>query len=143
MSLSRDQYQYIHFATHGQFDATKSLGSGLLLVGDPSGKGRRTVDELYEFSLTMSACETAMGKVTDGDDAVGLTRGFLYAGARTVVATLWPIDDLETTFLMAKFYRNLKSTDKDAALRRAQLAALRKYPHPFYWAAFKITDDGS
>ncbi len=142
------QYQYIHFATHGQFDAAKPLVSGLLLAGDPSGGGRLTVDELYELSLsadlvTLSACETAMGKVTNGDDVVGLTRGFIYAGVRAIVATLWPIVDQETTFLMAEFYRNLKTMGKAAALRQAQQAALRKYPHPFYWAAFQITGDGS
>ena len=142
------QYSYIHFATHGQFDAAKPLVSGLLLAGDPSGNGRLTVGELYELSLsadlvTMSACETAMGKITNGDDVVGLTRGFLYAGARAIVATLWPIIDQETMFLMTEFYRNLKTMGKAAALRQAQLAALRKYPHPFYWAAFQITGDGS
>ena len=77
-------FRYIHFATHGTFDAENPLLSGLLLTGDDENDGTLTVGELYNLSLpadlvTLSACETALGKVANGDDVVGFTRGFLYA----------------------------------------------------------------
>jgi CHAT domain-containing protein len=93
--------------------------------------------------VTLSACETALGSLANGDDMVGLTRGFLYAGASSIVASLWPIADRETTELMSAFYVDLKSMGKAEALRNAQLAARSRFPHPFYWAAFHISGDGS
>jgi CHAT domain-containing protein len=81
-----------------------------------------------------------LGKVANGDDVVGLVRGFLYAGAGRVVSTLWPIEDEATAQLMASFYGHLKAgRPKAAALRDAQLALRARYPHPFFWAAFQIT----
>ena len=141
-------YRHLHFATHGRFDAGRPLASGLYLAGDPNGAGPLTVDELYGLRLsadlvTLSACETALGDVASGDDVIGLTRGFLYAGAQALVASLWPIADRETTYLMAAFYADLRRLEKSDALRRAQLAARARYPHPFYWAAFQLSGDGS
>ncbi|SDH91922.1 CHAT domain-containing protein [Propionivibrio dicarboxylicus] len=137
-------FRYLHFATHGQFNADAPLQSALMLTGDSQSDGRLTVDKLYSMRLnadlvTLSACETGLGKVASGDDVVGLTRGFLYAGASTIVASLWQVDDQSTAFLMMRFYENLKHTDKREALRLAQLETRRKYAHPFYWAAFQLT----
>ncbi|MGV8058180.1 MAG: CHAT domain-containing protein [Smithellaceae bacterium] len=137
-------FSYIHFATHGEFDADKPLHSALLLAADSASDGRLTVDKLYSMKLnadlvTLSACETGLGKISNGDDVVGLTRGFLYAGSSSIVASLWKVDDLATSTLMTSFYGELKKTDKRDALRLAQLQNKKKYPHPYYWASFQLT----
>lgn len=137
-------FSYIHFATHGEFDADRPLNSALLLAADSESDGRLTVDKLYSMKLnadlvTLSACETGLGKIANGDDVVGLTRGFLYAGSSSIVASLWKVDDLATSTLMTSFYVALKKTDKREALRKAQLQNKKKYPHPYYWASFQLT----
>lgn len=137
-------YKYLHFASHGVFDPDKPLQSGLLLSKDAANDGNLTVGELYNLSLnadlvTLSACETALGKVANGDDVVGFTRGFLYAGAKSIVSSLWKVDDNATNKLMQSFYANLKRTDKRSALRTAQLEVKEQYRHPYYWAAFQLT----
>lgn len=134
----------IHFATHGKFQADSPLSSGLYLAKDADNDGVLTVNELYSMKLeadlvTLSACETGLGKVTNGDDVVGLTRGFLYAGTRSIVSSLWSVDDRATAALMQAFYSNLASTNKREALRQAQIKARVTFPHPFYWAAFQLT----
>ena len=143
-----DGFRYIHFATHGEFNADKPLNSALLLAKDAQNDGRLTVDKLYSMTLTadlvtLSACETGLGKIANGDDMVGLTRGFLYAGSSSIVTSLWKVDDLATSLLMTEFYSNLKGTDKRDALRSAALSTKGKYPHPFYWAAFQLTGNAN
>lgn len=140
-------FSHIHFATHGKFQSDKPLDSGLYLAKDAANDGVLTVGELYSMHLdanlvTLSACETGLGKVANGDDVVGLTRGFLYAGSRSIVASLWSVDDKATSELMKSFYVNLASMDKKEALRQAQLETRRNFPHPFYWAAFQLTGRG-
>lgn len=138
-------FRYLHFATHGTFDVEKPLSSGLLLASDSENDGKLTVGELYDLYLpadlvTLSACETALGKVANGDDVVGFTRGFLYAGASSIVSSLWKVDDQATSILMQQFYESLKETDKRSALRTAQLKVKDTYnSHPYFWAAFQIT----
>jgi len=137
-------FRFIHFATHGQFEADAPLRSALLLAPDAESNGLLTLDKLYFMRLdadlvTLSACETGLGKVVNGDDVVGLTRGFLYAGSRSIVTSLWKVDDLATSHLMTGFYSRLKDADKRDALRSAMLETRSKYPHPFYWAAFQLT----
>jgi CHAT domain-containing protein len=137
-------FSYLHFATHGEFNAEAPMKSALLLARDERADGLLTVDKVYSLRfdsdlVTLSACETGLGKVANGDDVVGLTRGFLYAGAATVVASLWQVDDAATSTLMTRFYDELKSGDKREALRAAQIATREKYPHPFFWAAFQLT----
>lgn len=121
-----EQFRNIHFATHGTFDAEKPLTSGLLLAGDGENDGTLTVGELYDLRLnsdmvTLSSCETALGKVANGDDVVGFSRGFLYAGVSSIVSSLWKVDDRATSILMQEFYTSLKETNKRNALRTAQL----------------------
>ncbi|MBP9712689.1 MAG: CHAT domain-containing protein [Sterolibacterium sp.] len=141
-------FNYLHIASHGQFNAANALNSRLLLSADPGNDGSLTVGALYGIRLdvdltTLSACETGLGKVLSGDDVVGLTRGFLYAGSRNVIASLWQVDDQATADLMRRFYLNLKAgMNKKQSLREAQVATLKSYPHPFYWAAFFITGLG-
>jgi len=137
-------FRWLHFATHGEFDPADPLASGLLLAKDARHDGRVTAGELYSMKLdadlvTLSACETGVGKVSGGDDVVGLVRGFLYAGASSIVASLWQVDDAATSEIMTMFYENLERADKRDALRKAQLEMFDLKPHPFYWAAFQLT----
>lgn len=137
-------FHSFHFATHGQFDPEHPLKSALRLAGDGQSNGVLSVEKLYSLKLdadlvTLSACETGLGKVATGDDVVGLTRGFLYAGSRSIVASLWKVDDLSTAALMETFYSLLNQADKGEALRQAQIETMKKYPHPYYWASFQLT----
>lgn len=141
-------FNYLHFATHGEFNADAPLDSALMLSKDASSDGLLTVSKLYSMRLdidlaTLSACETGLGKIASGDDVVGLTRGFLFAGTSTIVASLWQVDDQATSVLMTQFYEGLKGTDKREALRKAQIATRKNYPHPFYWAAFELTGNAN
>ncbi len=141
-------FRTLHVASHGEYNAQDALRSRLLLAPDGENDGSLTTSELYGMRLdaelvTLSACETGLGAVLSGDDVVGLTRGFLYAGAANVVATLWEVDDEATTFLMQRFYASIKSgMSKRDALRAAQMETRKKRPHPFFWAAFFITGQG-
>ena len=115
---------------------------------DAQDDGRLEVHEILGLRLkaklvTLSACDTALGsgyfaEVPAGDDLVGLTRAFLFAGSPTVVASLWEVNDLSAVRLMHDFYRELERTDKANALAKAQrdMRARRIYRHPYYWAAF-------
>ena len=137
-------YARIHLATHGSFNAANPLDSGLYLAKDADNDGKLTVGELYSMSLdadlvTLSACETGLGKIASGDDVVGLTRGFLYAGSRSIVASLWSVDDRATGELMKAFYANLATMNKVDALRRAQTTTRESFAHPYFWAAFQLT----
>ncbi|WP_342618518.1 CHAT domain-containing protein [Rhodoferax sp. GW822-FHT02A01] len=136
--------KYVHVASHGEFDAQQPLASALLLSAPQGQDNRLTVSDMYELGLdaelvTLSACETGLGAVGSGDDVVGLTRGLLYAGASSVVTSLWKVDDESTGQLMAQMYRNLAKNTPDEALRGAQLETRKKFPHPYYWAAFYLT----
>ena len=137
-------YRYIHLATHGRFDPASPLKSALLLSPETGSNGMLTADTLYSLELdadlvTLSACETGLSKIANGDDLVGLTRGFLYAGTSSIVASLWKVDDLATSQLMTRFYQELDKTDKRKALQTAQLEIRKTYAHPYYWAAFQLT----
>ena len=148
LSALGGQYAYLHLASHGTFDAGAPRSSGLLLSPRPDAAnpldGMLTVDDLYGLRLdaelvTMSACETALADVQSGDDVVGLSRGFFYAGASNILASLWQVDDAATEQLMVQFYKGLSGPGgKAEALRRAQLAVKAKQPHPFFWAAFQL-----
>lgn len=139
-----DSYSYIHFATHGQFNSDAPLKSALLLAPDSQYDGMLTAEKLYSLHLdadlvTLSACETGLSRIANGDDLIGLTRGFLYAGSSSIVASLWKVNDFATSYLMARFYGEMQKTDKREALRTAQLETKKKYPHPYYWASFQLT----
>ena len=136
-------FSRIHLATHGKFSAESPLDSGLLLAKDGENDGQLRVSELYSMDLdadliVLSACETGLGKVDSGDDVVGLTRGFLYAGARSIVSSLWSVEDRATAELMKAFYEGLRGTGKREALRQAQLKTRAAFPHPFFWAPFQL-----
>ena len=133
----------VHFATHGSFDSASPMSSCLVLSDH-----EMAVDDIFRlrmnaYSVTLSACQTGLGKVTAGDDVVGLTRAFLYAGTPAVISTLWKISDDATARLMGSFYRHLVEQPRGAALRTAQLEILAdaETAHPFFWAPFVVTGD--
>jgi tetratricopeptide (TPR) repeat protein len=143
-------FNVIHFASHGQFNEKQPLQSGLLLAKDKENDGFLQVHEIFSLDLknanlvTLSACETALSKIQGGDDLVGLSRGFIYAGTPSLLASLWEVDDKSTSILMESFYKNwLKGMSKPDALREAQLELKKipQYSHPFYWAPFIMIGD--
>jgi CHAT domain-containing protein len=93
--------------------------------------------------VTLSACSTGLGQELNGEGLIGLTRAFQYAGARSVLASLWSVDDYRTMQLMKRFYAELHAgASKDVALRTAQLQLLHSGARdPYYWAAFSLTGD--
>jgi CHAT domain-containing protein len=113
-------------------------------VPDGTEDGRLEVRELFGLELNarlvvLSACETGLGKLSRGDELVGLQRAFLYAGTPAVVTTLWKVDDRASFLLMREFYDHLKARGPAEALRQAQRAVMTDFPHPFFWAAFGLT----
>ena len=137
----------IHLATHADLEEDDPLGSALLLRPEGSDTGRLEVQEIFGLDLhaslvILSACDTSLGKLTEGDEVVGLTRAFLYAGTPSVISTLWMVDDRASYELMRAFYQNLRAGQaKGESLRQAQLATLARYPHPYYWAAYQLTGE--
>jgi CHAT domain-containing protein/Tfp pilus assembly protein PilF len=148
------QYRIIHFATHGLLDSQHPELSGLVLsLVDKQGKpqsGFLSLEDIYNLNLpaelvVLSACETGLGKEINGEGLIGLTRGFMYAGAHRVVASLWSVNDAATADLMARFYQGILH-DKfppAAALRQAQAQLWKRarWKSPYYWAAFQIQGD--
>jgi CHAT domain-containing protein len=145
------KHDVLHFATHGEFNDRQPMQSGLLLTGDKENDGFLQVHEIFGLSLgeanlvALSACDTALSRIYSGDDLVGLSRAFLYAGAPKLLATLWPVQDRSTYLLMRDFYENWQSKDlpPPEALRRAQiqLRSSTGYEHPYYWAPFILIGD--
>jgi CHAT domain-containing protein len=143
------RYRYVHFATHGYFDSEQpELSAMVLSMVDEEGKpqnGFLTLRDIFNLHLTanlvvLSACETGLGKEIKGEGLVGLTRGFMYAGAARVVVSLWSVNDKATAELMTKFYTHMLKDNMRpaAALRAAQVEMFQseKYQAPFYWAPF-------
>ena len=145
------QYRVIHFATHGFVDYEHPELSGLVFsMVDEKGTpqdGFLRMHDIYNLKLpvdlvVLSACNTGLGRDIKGEGLIGLTRGFMYAGARGVVASLWKVDDVATAELMKHFYAPMfhKGMAPGAALRDAQLAlrSQKRWESPYYWAAFVI-----
>ena len=143
------QYQIVHFATHGLIDSLRPELSGIVLsLVDKQGKpqdGFLQLHEIYNLNLpaeliVLSSCRTGLGAEIKGEGLVGLTRGFMYAGAARLVASQWKVDDEATAELMERFYSKiLKEGERPAAaLRAAQIEMWRQkdWKSPFYWAAF-------
>lgn len=139
----------IHFATHGVLDEERPEFSGLALTRTdaPDDDGFLRVYEIFNLDLNaelvvLSACDSGLGREVTGEGLVGLTRAFLYAGAPSVVVSLWRVADAAAPDLMIRFYENLdRSGDKAEALRQAKLAMIRqggKYSRPYYWAPFVL-----
>ena len=129
----------LHLACHGMFRADNPMFSSLRLHD-----GWLTASDVLQLDLegaivTLSACESARNQVLAGDELVGLARGFLGAGASTLVASLWLVQDETTAWMMEDWYARLQSgAGRAAALRDAQLALKERCPHPYYWAPFVL-----
>lgn len=145
------RYGIIHFATHGYWDSDRPELSGLVLSRyDPQGRkqdGFLRLSEIYNLRMpkelvVLSACETALGKEIRGEGLMALTRGFMYAGAARVIASLWKVEESATVDLMKVFYGKLLREKRPpaAALREAQIAMWRQDPTsaPYDWAAFVL-----
>ena len=151
LSPALAQYRIVHFATHAVSDSEHPERSGLVLSlfdrrGQPQN-GFLSLQQIYDLNLpadliVLSACETGLGREIGGEGLVGLVRGFMYAGATRVIASLWSVDDEVTANLMAHFYRNLEQDGLSpaAALRAAQVAVRKesKWRAPYYWAGFQL-----
>jgi CHAT domain-containing protein len=147
--------RHLHFATHGLLNERFPLDSALVLTipehqAEGQDNGLLQAWEIFEKLridadlVTLSACETGLGKEMGGEGLVGLTRAFQYAGAHTVLASLWSVSDESTADLMKRFYTYLKAgKTKDEALRSAQVDLIRgtTASHPFHWAAFQLVGD--
>jgi CHAT domain-containing protein/tetratricopeptide (TPR) repeat protein len=149
-----EDYRIVHFATHGLIDAERPELSGLILslVNDRGAPqdGLLRLHDIFNMKLNadlvvLSACQTALGKEINGEGLVGLTRGFMYAGAPRVVASLWQVSDVATAELMKRFYTGMlqKRLPAAAALRRAQLELAKdpRWASPYFWAGFVLQGD--
>jgi CHAT domain-containing protein len=146
------QYRMVHFATHGFLNKTHPELSGIVLsLVDQQGKpqdGFLQLHDVYNLDLpaelvVLSACQTGLGKAVWGEGLVGLTRGFMYAGARRVVASLWGVQDLATAELMKRFYGAMlgeKKMKPAEALRAAQIEMwkMQRWRSPYYWGGFML-----
>jgi CHAT domain-containing protein len=144
-------YQIVHFATHGFFNSEHPELSGIVLaMVKPDGSkinGFMPLQDIYKLNLSaqlvvVSACETALGKDIKGEGLVSLTRGFMYAGSRSVVTSLWKVDDRATAKLMQHFYESMlrDGMTPAAALRSAKqkIRAEKAWGAPFFWAGFVL-----
>jgi len=149
-----ENFRYIHFATHGLVDARYPGLSALVLSQfDEAGRPRDgflRLNDIYNLRLAadlvvLSACDTALGREVRGEGLIGLTQGFMAAGARTVVASLWQVPDRATAELMRQFYTYMldEGLEPAAALRKAQLAsaAQRRWADPYFWGGFVLVGD--
>jgi CHAT domain-containing protein len=146
------QYRFILFATHGFADPINPESSGIVLAqfnkqGKPQTPGTLRLGDIFNLDwdadlVVLSACETGVGKDVQGEGLVGLTRGFMYAGAKSLVVTLWQVNDTATSQLMPQFYTTMlqQKTSPAVALRQAQLNLWRqdRWRNPYYWAAFTL-----
>ena len=143
------QFRMVHFATHGILNGQHPEYSGLVFsLVDERGRpedGFLRLADIYNMNLpvemmVLSACQTGVGKPVKGEGLIALTRGFMYAGAARVVASLWKVDDEATAELMKGFYTHLLESNMPAAaaLRQAQLDLMENRPEPYYWAGFVL-----
>jgi CHAT domain-containing protein len=129
----------LHIAAHGIFRADNPMFSSLKL-----GDSWLNLFDIFNLQLgaeltVLSACETGMSAVWEGDELLGLARGFLYAGTPSLVVSLWTVHDRSTAELMRHFYAALQSgIPKGRALQKAMIEVKASYPHPYYWAPFVL-----
>lgn len=151
-------FPIVHFATHGEFDED-ALKSKILFSKSEEDDGYLRAEEIFDLDLNanlivLSACQSGQvggmerGRLPSGDDLIGLTRSFIFAGTPSIIATLWFVDDKATSVVMENFYKKFiqESMDKAAALNLAQLVVLNDeenidWKHPFYWAPFFLSGD--
>ena len=142
ISRMATRFDSLHLSCHGRFDKHDVFNSGLDLAD-----GRLTVKDIVKLTLdaklaVLSACETGRNLLTSGDDLLGLTRSFLFAGTDSLVVSLWKAHGKSTLRLMEAFYTAMdEGTCKAVALQKAQVEVMDEYAHPFYWAPFFLVGD--
>lgn len=141
----------LHIAAHAEVDSLDPLQSRILLSGDGGDPGFLTAREIYGVDLkrvslvTVSACESGLGRIARGDEVLGFTRSFFSAGASGLLVSLWPVADRSTELLMSTFYDRLaRGAEAVDAMRIAQVELLKtpRFAHPFFWAPFVLIGDG-
>ena len=154
-----DDYQYIHIASHGFVNQEEPEFSGIFMTRDTLTKAEDGIlfsGELYNISLnaelvTLSACETGLGKISSGEGIIGLTRALIYAGAKNITVSLWKVSDTSTMKLMVDYYNNFlpydvpqglhESLSYAYALKAAKVKLIEEggaFAHPYYWSPFVL-----
>jgi CHAT domain-containing protein len=145
-----NEYRIIHFACHGFLDEMIPMRSALVLSLDDDSEedGFLQAREIANLKLdaelvVLSACQTGKGRLENSEGVFGLPRMFFYAGARSIISSLWKINDKSTSEIMPEFYRHLAAGETKArSLRLAKLDMMKsRFSHPFYWAAFILNGD--
>jgi len=143
-----EKFGIIHLASHGEFDPINPLFSALKLSKGERNEtdGNLETQEVFGLNLkadmvVLSACQTGLGKITPGDDIIGLNRAFFYAGTHTLISSLWRVSDISTAILIKNFYRQYLHNNKAESLRQAIFHVKKEYPHPGYWGAFNLVGD--
>jgi CHAT domain-containing protein/lipopolysaccharide biosynthesis regulator YciM len=138
------QYRVIHLSTHGILNQKLVGESAIVLAAGGGNDGYLTVDEILDLKLNadlvvLSACDTGRGDIK-GDGVVGLSRALMTAGTRSLIVSLWSVDDRSTSELMQEFYRQWRpgTKSKAVALRAAMLAVREQYPAPYHWAGMTL-----
>jgi len=138
----------LHLAAHGRFEPNDPLFSRIILAPSANDDGVLTVNEIYGLNLmkvnlvVLSTSQAGLGAENPGDETAAFDRAFIYAGASSVIASLWSVSDQATSVFMMSFYTHLRQgMAKADALRVAQAETRARYPHPYYWAAFRLTGD--
>lgn len=146
-----NQSSVLHVAAHAEVDEVDPMFSRILFASSPIEPGLLEAREIYGIDLqgvrlvTLSACESGLGKVARGDEIIGFTRSFLSAGATSIIASLWPVADESTDLLMNRLYKDLAAgRDLMGSMREAQLEVQknRRFAHPFFWAPFNVIGNG-
>ncbi|HIJ20955.1 MAG TPA: CHAT domain-containing protein, partial [Deltaproteobacteria bacterium] len=140
------KFGIIHLASHGEFDPVNPLFSAVKLAPDGNNDGDLEAAETFGLQIeadlvVLSACQTGLGKITSGDDVIGMNRSFLYAGTHAIISSLWRVSDISTAMLIKQFYRSYRAMNKAESLQRAMLHVKQRYPHPGYWGAFLLVGD--
>ena len=140
------RFGIIHIASHGEFDPVNPLFSAIKLTKDKAYDGNLEAGEIFGLDIradlvVLSACQTGLGKITQGDDVIGLNRSFFYAGTHAIISSLWRVSDISTAVLVKQFYRMYVDKNKADSLRAAILHVKQSYPHPGYWGAFSLVGD--
>lgn len=133
----------VHLATHGVADEEEPMSSFLVIAGDPGYVTARRIRDwrMPADLVVLSACRTALGRLAATEGVIGLSRAFFIAGARTVVVSLWPVDDAATASLMERFYQTLlagKNVAEALAVAQRQLRQDPRHRHPVFWAGFTV-----
>jgi CHAT domain-containing protein/tetratricopeptide (TPR) repeat protein/Tol biopolymer transport system component len=145
MREGAESYDVLHVASHGDFRPLTPGDSRLMLSPGDGNDGALTVNEVFGLDVradmvTLSACDSGLGKLSPADEIIGLNRAFMYAGAETVVSSLWRISDVASAVTMKRFYRYLaEGQDKAEAMRQAQAVVRKYFKHPAYWSSFKVS----